>query len=92
MIRLPALGSMMFLPQRPYLPLGTLRAAITYPDPPDAYSKAEIQAAMRRVGLAEWLPALDVETRLDKTLSLGQQQLIGFRAGVAASPRLGVPG
>ena len=77
-IRRPALASMMFIPQRPYLPLGSLRAAITYPDSPDAYDKAEIEAAMQRVGMAEWLPTLDVETRLDKTLSLGQQQLIGF--------------
>jgi putative ATP-binding cassette transporter len=77
-IRLPAAEAMMFMPQRPYLPLGTLRAAMTYPDPPDAFRTAQLAAVMRRVGLAELTEALDAEARLDKVLSLGQQQLIGF--------------
>jgi putative ATP-binding cassette transporter len=77
-IYLPDPDSMMFMPQRPYLPLGTMRAAITYPDPPDAFDSAEVAAAVKRVGLAEFLPAIDVETRLDKNLSLGQQQLVAF--------------
>src|SRR3546814_17845401 len=37
-IRRPDLGRMMFMPQRPYLPLGTMRAAIASPDPPDAFA------------------------------------------------------
>jgi len=77
-IRLPETDTMMFMPQRPYLPLGTLRAAIAYPDAPDAFTTAEIEGVVKRVGLAEFLEALDVETRLDKSLSLGQQQLVGF--------------
>lgn len=77
-IRLPDAATMMFMPQRPYLPLGTMRSAIAYPDAPDAFSAAEIETAMKRVGLSEFLPALDFEGRLDKSLSLGQQQLVGF--------------
>lgn len=77
-IRLPDPETMMFMPQRPYIPLGTMRAAITYPDPPDAFDTAEVAAAAKRVGLAEFLPALDFEARLDKNLSLGQQQLLAF--------------
>lgn len=77
-IRLPEPDSMMFMPQRPYLPLGTLRAAIAYPNSPDAFDAAGVEAVVKRVGLAEFVEALDVEARLDKSLSLGQQQLIGF--------------
>ncbi|MGN6572254.1 MAG: ABC transporter ATP-binding protein/permease [Pseudolabrys sp.] len=77
-IHLPDPDTMMFMPQRPYLPLGTLRAAIAYPDAPDAFSSAAIERALKRVGLAEFLSMLDVPARLDKSLSLGQQQLIGF--------------
>ena len=77
-IRLPDPDTMMFMPQRPYLPLGAMRAAITYPDPPDAFETAEVAAVVKRVGLAEFLPTLDFETRLDKNLSLGQQQLLAF--------------
>lgn len=77
-IRLPDPDTMMFMPQRPYLPLGTLRAALAYPDAPDAFPHAAIVAALKRVGLSEFLPMLDLPARLDKSLSLGQQQLIGF--------------
>jgi len=69
---------MMFMPQRPYLPLGTLRGAIAYPDPPDAFSDAEIEMVAKRAGLDDFLPILDMEGRLDKHLSLGEQQLVGF--------------
>jgi len=77
-IRLPDPESMMFMPQRPYLPLGTLRAAITYPDLPEAFEEAEVEAVVKRVGLTEYLPTLNAEERLDKNLSLGQQQLVAF--------------
>jgi putative ATP-binding cassette transporter len=77
-IRLPDPSTMMFMAQRPYLPLGTMRSAITYPNPPDAFEKADVEAVVKRVGLAEFLPVLDFETRFDKSLSLGQQQLVGF--------------
>jgi putative ATP-binding cassette transporter len=77
-ILLPDPKRMMFMPQRPYLPLGTMRAALTYPDPPNAFSTEEIDSAIKRVGLADLLPALDNTERLDKNLSLGQQQLIAF--------------
>ena len=77
-ILLPEPDSMMFMPQRPYLPLGSLRAALAYPDAPTSFTTAAIEDAIKRVGLAEFLPMLDVPARLDKSLSLGQQQLIGF--------------
>lgn len=77
-ILLPEPDRMMFMPQRPYLPLGSLRAALAYPDAPTAFATAAIEDALRRVGLVEFLPMLDVPARLDKSLSLGQQQLIGF--------------
>src|SRR3546814_11941462 len=50
-IRVPEPDSMMFMPQRPYLPLGTMRAAITYPDAPNAFPAAEVERSEeRRVG------------------------------------------
>jgi putative ATP-binding cassette transporter len=85
-IRLPDPETMMFMPQRPYLPLGTMRAAITYPDPPDAFDTVEIAAVVKRVGLAEFLPTLDFEARLDKNFSLGQQQLLAFARLVLHAP------
>jgi putative ATP-binding cassette transporter len=68
----------MFMPQHPYLPLGTLRAATCYPDPPEAYSAAAVDAALARVGLDEFVPLLDRDERWDRLLSLGQQQRLAF--------------
>jgi putative ATP-binding cassette transporter len=72
-VRLPPRESMMFLPQIPYVPLGTLRAALTYPAPPDRFSDAEVQAAMERVWLERFIPALDEAGRWDKQLSPDEQ-------------------
>src|SRR3546814_5159310 len=63
-------------------------AASAYPDPPDAFATAEAEAVVKRVGLTEFLGALDVEGRLDKSLSLGQQQLIGFARLLLHKPAL----
>ena len=82
---------MMFMPQRPYLPLGTMRAALTYPNAPDAFSTEQIDAVIKRVGLADLLPALDHTERLDKNLSLGQQQMIAFARLLLHRPGVGFP-
>ena len=42
-----------FLPQRPYVPLGTLRHVITYPNAVDAFSQEEIEQVLRDAGLPQ---------------------------------------
>jgi putative ATP-binding cassette transporter len=74
----PPPESMAFLPQRPYLPLGTLRNAVTYPSPPNAYSDADVRQALRRCDLGSLVPKLDREERWDRELSLGEQERIAF--------------
>ncbi len=86
-VRVPPAAERMFMPQRPYLPLGTLRAALAYPAAPDAFPCEAIEAALRRVGLEELLPALDRDERWDKSLSLGQQQRVAFARLVLHKPR-----
>ena len=53
-VRLPSGGEMMFLPQRPFLPDGSLQAALSYPHSSDHYSIEQLQHALRCAGL-EWL-------------------------------------
>jgi putative ATP-binding cassette transporter len=77
-IRIPRRASMMFMPQRPYLPLGTLHAALTYPAPAEEYSREAVQAALRRCGLEALVPRLEEEDRWDRILSLGEQQRLAF--------------
>jgi vitamin B12/bleomycin/antimicrobial peptide transport system ATP-binding/permease protein len=74
----PPLESMAFLPQRPYLPLGTLRNAVTYPSPPDAFSDADVRSALERCDLATLASRLDQKERWDRELSLGEQERLAF--------------
>ncbi len=74
----PPPETMAFLPQRPYLPLGTLRNAVTYPSKPDAYSDTAVRLALERCDLGNLLAKLDVEERWDRELSLGEQERIAF--------------
>ena len=72
-------GSRMFLlPQRPYIPIGTLRRAAAYPEAPEAFSNAEIAAAFEKVGLGHHLERLDEDAPWDQTLSGGEKQRLAF--------------
>ena len=76
----------MFLPQRPYMPLGTLSAAVAYPAAPDAFTTEQIASALQRTGLPDFVDRLDVEERWDRLMSLGQQQRLAFARVVLHRP------
>jgi putative ATP-binding cassette transporter len=73
-IRMPARESIIFMPQPPYLPMGTLRAALAYPDKADRFSDTDVKSALERVGLSRYLPELDKEERWDKELTLEERR------------------
>lgn len=85
----PELGDMMFLPQTPYMLLGTLREQFTYPR--SNATDAEIQAMAVDVGLPEnfisMKGGLDAEA---KGLSLGEQQRVAFARLLLARPRYAI--
>jgi putative ATP-binding cassette transporter len=74
----PAPESMAFLPQRPYLPLGTLRNALSYPNPSNAFPDADVRKALDRCDLGNLIPKLDQVERWDNELSLGEQERLAF--------------
>ena len=74
----PVPETMAFLPQHPYLPLGTLRNALSYPSPPDAFSDTALREALGRCDLGSLVPKLDNAERWDKELSLGEQERLAF--------------
>jgi vitamin B12/bleomycin/antimicrobial peptide transport system ATP-binding/permease protein len=86
-IQVPPKEDQLFLPQRPYLPLGTLRAALCYPASPDHFEDARVRAALERCGLSEFEGDLDRDERWDRTLSLGQQQRVAFARVLLHKPR-----
>jgi vitamin B12/bleomycin/antimicrobial peptide transport system ATP-binding/permease protein len=77
-ILLPPRDEIMFMPQRSYLPLGTLRAALAYPAPLRRFSKAAVATALKRCGLDPLIERLDEVERWDRVLSVGEQQRVAF--------------
>jgi putative ATP-binding cassette transporter len=86
-IAMPPREATMLLPQRPYLPLGTLREAVCYPAAPDRFTAPEVRAALLRCGLPALVARLDEAERWDRCLSLGEQQRLGFARLVLHMPR-----
>ncbi len=86
-VRLPPPGEVMFMPDRPYLPLGTLGAAVCYPSAPGCLDEAAVRAALERVELGRLLPSLGREDRWDKVLSLDEQQRLAFARLLLQAPR-----
>jgi putative ATP-binding cassette transporter len=78
---------MTFMPQRPYLPLGTLRAAVCYPAEPGHFEEAAVVAALERVDLGHLVPSLDRTDRWDQQLSLEEQQRLAFARLLLHAPR-----
>jgi putative ATP-binding cassette transporter len=71
-------AKLMMLPQRPYIPIGSLRRAATYPDSSDSRETKEIAEAFRRVGLGHLVDRIDDEAPWDQTLSGGEKQRLAF--------------
>ncbi|KAB0264261.1 ABC transporter ATP-binding protein/permease [Microvirga brassicacearum] len=85
-VDVPAGQSMMLLPQRPYIPIGTLRAAITYPGMHGDYDDAAIKAALTAAKLPALVDKLDEERAWAQTLSLGEQQRLAIARALLAKP------
>jgi putative ATP-binding cassette transporter len=84
-IRRPVDG-VMFLPQKPYLPVGTLRAALAYPA--DAmHDEARTKSLLERVGLDAFAERLDEAAAWHLVLSAGEQQRLAAIRAVLARPR-----
>jgi putative ATP-binding cassette transporter len=86
-ILLPPSSDIMFVPPRPYLPLGSLRAAVTYPSEASGFDETSIRAALARVGLAGLAGRLDDKERWDKLLSASEQQRIAFARLLLHAPK-----
>jgi putative ATP-binding cassette transporter len=81
-------GSCLFLPQRPYLPLGTLRDAVLYPREHAGLPEARLTAVLRDVGLPELIGELDSVDNWSYRLSLGEQQRLAFARVLLIQPAL----
>ncbi len=83
---IPEGAELLLLPQRPYIPIGPLANAITYPAEFDAFSRHDIRDAMRAVKLDEFICRLDEEDWWGRRLSGGEQQLVGIARALLVAP------
>ncbi len=80
-INRPELDEILFLPQKPYMILGTLRDQLTYPHAEQDIKDSELEHSLRKVNLAdlaERFGGLDAEQDWGDVLSLGEQQRLAF--------------
>ena len=85
-ITLPTHASVLLLPQKPYLPQGTLRACVAYPSDTADYSDAELTSALSAAGLGKLSQSLDEHGNWSQRLSGGEQQRIAIARALLAKP------
>ena len=85
-VRVPAGARVLFLPQKPYIPIGTLRDAIRYPDEHSTASDGEIVAALEAAQLGQLAGRLDEEAHWTNILSGGEQQRVAIARALVFKP------
>jgi vitamin B12/bleomycin/antimicrobial peptide transport system ATP-binding/permease protein len=86
-ITLPKGAKLLFLPQKPYLPIGTLKHAACYPaKDEDRIADAEVREALRAVGLGRFENELAREENWAQILSGGEQQRLAFARALLNKP------
>lgn len=85
-VKRPRGATIMLLPQRPYLPGGSLRAAVAYPEAEDVYEDAAVISALERVRLGHLAPLVAEDRIWAQTLSLGEQQRLAVARALLAKP------
>jgi len=77
----------LFLPERPYLPIGTLREAVAYPADKDAFSDEAVRDALGQMGLGALVDRLDDESaHWQQQLSGGEQQRLALARVLLQKP------
>ena len=85
-VHVPRDARLLFLPQRPYLPLGTLRHVVSYPRSDVGVTDAALRESLDAVGLPELARRLDEPGNWALLLSPGEQQRIAFARALVHQP------
>ncbi len=85
-IHLPEGGKVLFLPQKPYLPMGNLRVVLSYPSPAGGFDDDTLRQALDDCGLSRLKDSLDDESYWAQQLSPGEQQRLAFARMLLQQP------
>ncbi|HVZ01077.1 MAG TPA: ABC transporter ATP-binding protein/permease [Dongiaceae bacterium] len=85
-VKAPPAAEALFLPQRPYLPIGTLRRALTYPSPAESFDQAAVTQALEAVNLSHLGDKLDEKANWSMALSIGEQQRLAIARALLLKP------
>jgi putative ATP-binding cassette transporter len=85
-IRLPA-ARYLFLPQKPYLPIGSLREVLSYPQAGDVYPNERYAQVLETCRLPHLVPRLDESNHWQRMLSPGEQQRLAFARALLYAPQ-----
>ena len=80
--------ALFFMPQAPYVPLGTLRRAVTYPLSPEEVDDAVVRTTVEEVGLGHFLDRLDEDAAWEHVLSGGEKQRLAFARALIQRPEI----
>jgi putative ATP-binding cassette transporter len=83
---MPKGARLLFLPQKPYLPIGSLKRAVSYPEEETRFSDDEIREALRAVGLPKLADDLERRENWAQVLSGGEQQRLAFARALLTKP------
>ena len=86
-ISIPSKATLMMLPQRPYFPVGSLKAAIVYPAEAGAFSSDRVRDVLIAVGMPQLAARLEEEAHWNRMLSLGEQQRLGLARALLHEPQ-----
>jgi putative ATP-binding cassette transporter len=86
-IAIPAKAKLMMLPQRPYFPVGSLKAAIVYPAEASAFDADRVGDVLIAVGLPQLASRLEEDAHWNRILSLGEQQRLGLVRALLHAPQ-----
>lgn len=89
----PELGEMLFLPQRPYMILGSLRSQLLYPNTSSDVDEEKLRDVLASVNLADLpdrLGGFDADLDWADVLSLGEQQRLAFARLLLTQPRYAI--
>ncbi len=89
-VQRPPLSELLFIPQKPYMILGSLREQLCYPQEPQRFSDEHLRSVLNEVrlsALVQRYPDFDIKQDWPRLLSLGEQQRLAFARLLLNSPR-----